>query len=295
MSLDQRELNAIFSLLDDPDPTVQEAVRERIMAAGEGVISPLLIRVEAHGGQHGELVKVLTQDIRVDRAIQRMQRIGEGTYDIPGLEEGAWAIARFGHPTLDVQAHRFQLDEMARTISVLAGPGANPSERYHRLRTHVFGDLGFQGDRTSYFDPDNSYLNKVIERRKGIPISLSVLTMLVAGRVGVELRGVGMPMHFLLAFESSMDEVFIDPFNGGAMITYEDCRALLAAADVTLTHDLLEPVTNRAIMIRMWRNLLAAYHHTHMKDERHMVTRILEAITGERDHEPDAPDDEDDA
>lgn len=143
------------------------------------------------------------------------------------------------------------LDELA--VGVDTGPAG---EAVDRLLTHLFGTVGLAGATTSYYDPANSYLHRVLERRRGIPISIAVVVIEVARRVGVELTGVGMPGHFLIG-DGPEPERWFDPFAGGRAMTRQDCRALFARLHhgAELEDGWLRPVGTVEIANRMLQNL----------------------------------------
>ena len=121
------------------------------------------------------------------------------------------------YPDLDVDAVAEGLDAMAVGVRDLAG-----------LRTRLFADLGFSGENLAYYHPDNSFLHRVVERRRGIPITLSVLAIEVGRRAGIDLEGIGMPGHFLVREPSS--GAYIDAFHGGVLLDEQACELLFRAA-----------------------------------------------------------------
>jgi regulator of sirC expression with transglutaminase-like and TPR domain len=173
------------------------------------------------------------------------------------LDEAALAMSAVLQPRLDVIEWLSMLDEFAASC---------PTPTREGVITHLVGELGFIGDRKSYGDWRNSCLDRVISGRRGIPISLSVVVIEVARRVGVDLNGIGMPAHFLVG-DPADPEWFCDPFNGGKFLDVEGARALLSS----LTHDQiawhrqhLDPVPARLVIARMLNNLKAAF--TQRKD-----------------------------
>jgi regulator of sirC expression with transglutaminase-like and TPR domain len=123
----------------------------------------------------------------------------------------------------------------------------------------LFGEIGFKGNTADYEDPDNSYLNRVIDSKRGIPISLSAVFLAVARRVSLPVQGVGMPFHFLLKYRGPLGEVFLDAFHGGKLVTARECAALLAREKVSLQEEHLRAVSDREILARMLGNLLRIY------------------------------------
>lgn len=164
------------------------------------------------------------------------------------LDEPALLIAAHARPGLDVEVERSRLDDLAAGVS---------APTLDALRTHLFGELGYAGNRADYYDPRNSYLDQVVERRVGIPITLSVLMLEVGRRIGVPLAGVSLPGHFLLRDEVD-PEVFADPFAGGRVLDRAAAEARFRAtqpSDAVFDPTFLEPVPAAAVVDRMLANL----------------------------------------
>lgn len=294
-----RELFALYSLLDDPQATVQKAVRDRILALGEDAVQGLRELTNVHGNLHQDIVRELVNEIRRGAALRRLGREFDGPEEPIDLEEGAFIISKFGFPEINTTIYQRRLDDMAADIRVLAGGRAAPLDMFMKLRSYLFSDLGFIGNREDYYNPNNSFLNKVIDYRKGIPITLSVLMLVLGQRLGVKLHGIGMPMHFLVQYDDGSRMFFVDAFNSGIIITRDQCRLMLASSGVRLTPEMLTPVTVRDVIERMWRNLHLAYQQQGDEEEANRVGEILAFINPEfkvnntLDEEPDDEEDED--
>lgn len=169
----------------------------------------------------------------------------------PGLDELAIAISQMIQPTVDRLAVMADLDELAATC---------PSPTRDAVMTHLFGSGRLIGDRADYHGWRNSCIDQVLESGRGMPITLSLIGIEVARRVGVELVGVGMPGHFLVG-DPSDDEWFADPFNGRTGLDRSDCRAMAeaihgpTAAPPRWSDDLLRPIAARHVAARMLNNL----------------------------------------
>lgn len=165
----------------------------------------------------------------------------------------AWALlTAHAHPTVDPDALLADLDDLAAACRTPTLDG---------VLHHLFVDQGFAGNRAEYYDPANSYLDAVLERHLGIPITLAVLTIEVGRRLGVPIAGVGLPGHFVLR-DRVDPEVFIDPFAGGTVLDRSGCLALLRrihGEEVELDPRWLEPVGPRAILERMLANLVRTF------------------------------------
>ena len=294
-----RELFALYSLLDDPQATVQKAVRDRILALGEDAVQGLRELTNVHGNLHQDIVRELVNEIRRGAALRRLGREFDGPEEPIDLEEGAFIISKFGFPEINTAVYQRRLDDMAADIRVLAGGRAAPLDMFMKLRSYLFSDLGFIGNREDYYNPNNSYLNKVIDYRKGIPITLSVLMLILGQRLGIKLHGIGMPMHFLVQYDDGSRMFFVDAFNSGIIITRDQCRLMLASSGVRLTPEMLTPVTVRDVIERMWRSLYLAYQQQGDEEEAGRVGEILAFINPEfrvnntLDEEADEDEDED--
>jgi regulator of sirC expression with transglutaminase-like and TPR domain len=164
------------------------------------------------------------------------------------LDEAALLIAAHAHPDLDVDGQLARLDAIASDVRDPTLDG---------LRRLLFRDLGFSGNAVDYYDPSNSYLNDVLDRRTGIPISLAVLMLEVGRRVGVPLSGVSMPGHFLVR-DKVDPEVFVDPFARGAVLDRRGAEArfhVVQGPGAVFDPSFLEPVGRLAIVSRMLANL----------------------------------------
>jgi len=297
---DDREIFALYSLLDDPQPAVRDAVRDRVVELGDEAVSPLRMLARTHN-QHSDRVEELVDEIRMTHTLRRLADLRFNSFFNADLEEGAFIIARYGYPDMNVEGYRRRLSDMAADIRILAGSRSTPIDRFMRLRSYLFNELGFVGNQHDYYNPDNSYFNKVIDFRRGIPITLSVLMMLVGNRLDLQLNGIGMPMHFLVQYDDGSRMFFVDPFNAGMIITSEQCRALLSTNGIELSPSMLQPVEIKEILERMWRNLLLSYQKTGNTAEVARISRILNFLNPEfpvnsssYDEEEAEQDDEDD-
>ena len=209
-----------------------------------------------------------------------------------GLAQAALAIARIEYPRLDPGPYLARLDAMgesarqaiARQSDATRSPTA--FARISALNDYLFTELHFVGNRDKYEDPRNSCLNEVLERRTGIPITLSLVYMEVAQRAGMQIEGVNFPGHFLVRCPEigvhGHTGVIIDPFHGGALLSEHDCRVLLqrhVGSEVAFNKSLLVSATRTQIIVRMLLNLKNVYVHMRSFPQARDVTELLLAIT----------------
>jgi regulator of sirC expression with transglutaminase-like and TPR domain len=178
------------------------------------------------------------------------------------LDRAALLIGAEEYPSLDLGNYLGRIDELAELAGSRDDRRADTASRVARLSDSLFGELGFRGNVENYFDARNSFLNDVIDRRVGIPITLSVLYIEIARRIGLKLFGVGMPGHFIVKFADDEREILIDPFNGGRLLSEEKCREMISAiygAGVKFHQAFLYAVTKKQILARMLQNLKGIY------------------------------------
>ena len=183
----------------------------------------------------------------MDARKQFVAAVNRPADDVP-LDVAALCIAAQAHRGLDVDEWSARLDALAARCATATFDG---------LRAHLFEHEGFHGDIEHYADPENSFLDSVIERRRGIPITLSVLMIAIGRRIGVDVRGVGMPGHFLV-LDGARGDVWCDPFHGGALLDADGCRRrfeLLYGGSLTFQPAFLAPTPPPAIVARMLANL----------------------------------------
>jgi len=179
------------------------------------------------------------------------------------LVRSALTIARTEYPQLDFQPYLLRFDALARRVLAHLPRGGDAPETIAVLNRVLFKEEGFRGNRQDYYNPRNSFLNDVLDRKLGIPITLALVYMEVARRVGLPLFGVGMPGHFLLKhYDVEGTEVLIDAFEQGTLLTPGDCQKRLDqiyAGQVPLQPEFLVSVTRRQMLTRVLNNLKSIY------------------------------------
>ncbi len=178
------------------------------------------------------------------------------------LAEAALLIAKEEYPDLVVGSYLCRLDAMAEAARCQVRDPRDPHAVCAGLNAYLFHQEGFRGNSENYCDPRNSFLNEVLDRKLGIPITLSVVYMELARRLGLPLQGAGMPGHFLVKCSVAGGEIVIDPFGGGAILSFADCQRILDTlfgGRVTLEPRMLAPISSRQILMRILNNLKGIY------------------------------------
>lgn len=248
---------ALLSLLDDPSPAVRQALLAHFAATG-GEAEKLLREVAS--GHHRALAwharRFLDELKFSDPAAEFRTFIRSLNYE---LETGSLLLARTVNPGLDSGRCCEQLNAIAARCRELIVEPSSAREKCRVLNRVLFHDYGFHGNVEQYTDPLNSFLDEVLTRRKGIPVSLSIVYLLVAQRVGLELEPVGLPGHFMVGCFLDTEPFFIDAFDGGIFRSADEIMHLLRAHEINPSPMDLAPTPIREVLCRSCRNLVQHY------------------------------------
>ncbi|MEP7270492.1 MAG: tetratricopeptide repeat protein [Acidobacteriota bacterium] len=178
------------------------------------------------------------------------------------LDRASLLIAAEEYPALNIEDYIAQFDRLASTAQSRFATNDDLGVRLLKLRDFLFSEIGFSGNQEDYFDARNSFLSDVLDRRTGIPITLSVVFIEVARRVELPLVGVGMPGHFVVKCDAIERLILLDPFHGGRELTEDDCREMISkmyGQTLSFHPAFLRAVTKRQILTRMLQNLKGIY------------------------------------
>jgi len=269
----------MLTLLGDDNPGIFRTIRSQLLAAGDPAYRLLeQSRLHADPAIRRRVLELLNE-----RAANRYDSEFLGFVLSQGehfdLEEGVWKFTLTSHPETNVAAFKAQLDDWAGRVHEQLGPVYGPGIAVDTLNDVLFKQLEFRGNSENYFDPANSYLNRVMDRRKGIPISLSALYLFLGRRLGFPLVGIGMPGHFICRYQTATEEIFIDPFHGGKLLSRLDCRKRLVDLAAEYDDQHLAPVSNRRTLQRMIANLHLIHKERRERDEEERLQRYLVALS----------------
>jgi len=277
---------ALEALLDDPSPTVHAA---------------LLAQFTRHGCESVDLLRYFTSQPNRILALHAAAYLRELNFSDPvtefrgfirslnyELETGALLLSRTVNPDVDIGACCTQLDAMAARCRQLIAEPATAREKCRVLNRVLFHEYALRGNTDHYTDPLNSYLDQVLVRRKGIPISLSIVYLLVAERAGVNLSAVGLPGHFMVGCYEEHVPFFIDPFNAGVFLNAGEVFALLRSSSVNASVSDLAPTPVREVLCRCCRNLVNHYTAAREPDRARLFAEFVAEFesTHERHAQP---------
>jgi regulator of sirC expression with transglutaminase-like and TPR domain len=279
---DEGRISALITLLGDEDPRVGDAIAGHLRDIGPAALPALQ---EAAQGDPPELNPILAARARallddLGREAVLAELAAYGRRDAVPLEAGLILLARLHTPDLDASLCTAPLNRMAEDLMMRLDPGDGVDALIHGLARYLHDEQGFSGNTEDYYDVRNSYLHTVIETRKGIPISLSCIYLLLAERLGLPFYGVGMPSHFLVRYDDGHDVRLVDPFNRGRILDKAGCSALLSGVGVAYDDRYLEPVPNRYTLERVLKNLIAIFADRNDGEALALHQRAFDALRG---------------
>lgn len=244
---------ALLQLLKDDDPVTVALVKEQLARGGVAALPGLRALLANADPEAAASLREVVQEIEGRQADVVFGHLCESFSEDGDLEEAAWRLAAVFLPGEDFAPQRALLDVWGAEVSRRLVKAGSEAERIETLVEYLAHELRLRGNEGDYYNLNNSLLPEVIDTRLGLPISLSLVYMLVGHRAGLAVDGVGLPGHFIIRHRAD----FFDPFHGGRRLGLEECRALVQRAGGTLTPAHLEPTPPRLILLRMLTNLYA--------------------------------------
>lgn len=277
-ALTESQRAALISLLGDPDPAIYHTVREKLISDGPRVVEALrpcllhddpILRRRAR-----ELVNHFGRQNADTQFLAFCLRQGE-EFDI---EEGVLLLARTQFPEINFAAYIALLDSFAGDLREQIDFNSEPEQILATVNDYLFQQLGFHGNEENYYEPENSYINCVLDRRTGNPISLSLVYLFLARRLKLPMTGIGLPGHFICRYQDSQSELYIDAFNRGKLLSKADCIKYLLHTNHSLQEGHLAPVSARRILLRICANLHQIYTQLEAREEISRLQRYLVAL-----------------
>lgn len=278
-TLSENQKDALIQLLGDESTAVYQAVRGKILSLGQPVIlwlRPLTLSNEPVLRRRArEIIHYLLKLRADDRFLAFCLTEGNEL----NMEQGAWLLAQTEFPEINIAAYQAVLDSHANELLECVDLRASGEEILAAFNDCLFDTLRFKGNEENYFDPENNYLNRVLDRRKGNPIGLCMVYIMLARRLGLPVTGIGLPGHFICRYQSSSEEYYIDVFNCGKLWTKKNCVEYLQYRNYTVQDEYLMPVNPRRMLLRLCGNLHQVYQHTEKLEHATRLHRYLLALT----------------
>ena len=277
------EVKSLIRLLDDPDKEIYEHVHDKLFSLGTEAIEYLESAFqEAFDPIQQDRLANLVHEIQFGIVKNDLKLWHQsGAFD---LLQGILIVNRYQYPDLDEQKVINQIEAIKRDIWIQMMNDANPAEQV-KLINHVFYNIhGFSGNTTNHQDPQNSYISQVLDTRRGNQISLAIIYSIIAQKLDIPVYGVNLPQHFILAY---MDETmqsefeggilfYINAFNKGFIFGRRDVDMFLKQLNLKFDKQFYEPCSNRDIIKRVLRNLIASYEHMGSPEKVAELNELLE-------------------
>ena len=253
------QIEHILKLLDDESPEIRKIVRSTLLEnSTDIVLDDLISQLSLSNETHFQLKSTL-RDMHFELVTRVLTQLCESQLEDIDLEKAVLLLAYWNDPDIDVQEIVRQLDEMAADIRKEMPTSGHPLSFMDIINQQLFSKWRFKGNSEDYYNPENSFIDQVLLNRKGIPISLSVVYMLIARRIGLPIIGIPMPAHFIVKYDDGEDEIFLDPFYGGKVYNREECIHYLNQAQIKNTEEILGGCPHYEIITRMMRNIHLVY------------------------------------
>lgn len=288
IAMEEKEIEALISLIDDPDETVYEQVKSRIVAIGQ----PLIPKLEncwernAFGVIFQNRIEDIIHKIQFDALYEQLHNwYLEGGKD---LLSGALLVARYQYPDLDEEDVRDRISRIRQDIWLELNDNLTALEKTKVLNQVIFGMHGFRGNKQNYHAPQNSYLNNVVESKRGNPLSLSILYLVLAESLDLPIFGINLPNHFVLGYQDQFNIMklieqkqgkktedvlgsdilfYINPFVKGGILHKTEIDTFIKHLELAPDPAYYQPCSHIDIVKRLVHNLVFAYERLGYPDK----------------------------
>lgn len=280
MDLHNNEYKALISLLDDPDHNIYAQVEHRLVSTGPEVI-PFLEQSweESFDPLQQSRIENVIHKIQFDKVKNDLQIWKLSNQD--NLLEALLIINRYQYPSVEDDVVYTTIADLRRSCWFHMMYEMTPLEKVKLLNNVLFRDYGLAGNTSNYHDPQNSFIHKVLETKKGNPISLACIYSIIAQKLDMPVYGVNLPKHFVLAYmdeQTSRVLFYINVFNRGQIMRFEDIHSFLNQLNLPVADEYILPCSNLAIIKRVIRNLTSSYRQAGNPEKENEMKSLLNLI-----------------
>lgn len=278
-ALSESQRVALISLLADDDPAVYQLVRAKLLSYGDAACAWLRPHaLSSDPKMRRRSVEILNHHARQKSDTNFLEFCLRQGEDL-NLEDGMGLLALTKYPEANSEAYSALLDSWAATLRGRLELRDKPEQILGTINQLIFEELGFDGSDQVGYQPDCCYLNRIIDERKGNPIGLCAIYLLLARRLRLPVAGIGLPNHFVCRFQSSTTEIYVDCFRKGIFLTKADCVKYLLNASYGVADGNLSAYSTRKMLHRMCNNLVVTYGHLEMTEEAGRAQRYVVALS----------------
>ncbi|MCF2442549.1 transglutaminase-like domain-containing protein [Dyadobacter sp. CY345] len=272
--MNKREIKALISLLDDEDHEVIQHVEGKILSLGGNVIPFLETEwEESFNPILQRKLEELIHELQLSIMNERLQAWKNGG----GLDllEGMWILSTYHYPELSLENLKTTVEQLYYDIWIQFQEEMNPIDQIKRINSIFFGTMNFAANTKSFHSPSNSMINVVLENRRGNPITLCVIYLLIARKLGLPVYGVNLPNLFVLTYKGENTQFYINVFNRGIIFSKTDIDHYIAQLNIKPKDIFYQPCTNLEIIQRVLRNLILSYEKTGEQEKIKEIEDIL--------------------
>jgi len=279
LELDKKEFQALVSLLEDEDEEVNRHVEGKIMSLGSDIIPYLEEQWENSFDPNiqrkiEDMIHTLQFSQLKERFRDWKEKGGES------LLEGMWLVSLYQYPDTELNNLNKEIEQIYYDIWIELKEDLHPYDQIKIINGALFSKLKFRANTKNFHSPNNSFLKSVLESKKGNPISLSVVYMLVAEKLGLPIYGVNLPNLFIITYKSEEVQFYVNAFNRGLIFSKKDIDNYLANLNLTPKPIYYEPCSNEDIIKRVLRNLIMAFEKLGEHHKSEEVKELLIEVSG---------------
>lgn len=275
--MDKKEIKALVSLLDDEDSEVATLVEQKIRSLGRDIIPFLETEWEGSFSPIAQRrIEELIHDLQLSVMIERLTEWKNG--GALDLLEGMWIVATYQYPDLGLEKLQTEIDQLRYRVWEQFGEEGTPVEQVKTMNGVFYGTLGFGANTKNFHSASNSMINVVLESRRGNPITLCVIYLLIARKLNIPVYGVNLPNLFVLTYKKGKTQFYINVFNRGIIFSKTDIDHYITQLNLSQKESFYQPCSNLEIIQRVLRNLILSYEKAGEPEKIKEVEKMLIAI-----------------
>jgi regulator of sirC expression with transglutaminase-like and TPR domain len=273
------QISSLIKLLTDRDEFVRSRVHDQMVELGEDALPFLEIATRGDDDALRIQANIAIQNILPQKLAEKFRQLAQkGLGQDIDLETGMMLIMEFGYPDSSPEECCQKLDDLAQNFADTLNPESKPPEIVAAFTHFLFQKKGFKGNKDKYQNPDNSFINKVLDNKMGLPITLSAICILLAKRLNLPIVGVGMPGHYIVKYSLPIEPIYFDPFHQGRLLTKKECIQIIEQFGHSFEEHFLSQSTQRETLIRMLNNLIQAYNNSNETKKADILTKYKKIL-----------------
>lgn len=277
--LNEKEFIALVSLLEDDDTEVSRHVEEKIMSLGEKVIPFLEKQWEtSFDATIQRKIEDMIHSLQYDQLKARLQKWKDEGAE--SLAEGMWLITTYQYPDVTLEELNQEIEQIYYKVWTELSDDLHPYDKVKIINGILFQSLKFRANTKNFHSPNNSFIKAVLESKKGNPILLSVIYILIAERLGLPVYGVNLPNLFIITYKTEELQFYVNPFNRGLIFSKKDIDNFVANLNLTPKDIYYQPCSNEDIIKRVLRNLILSYEKLDEHDKSEEIKELLVQLQG---------------